>query len=79
LPTRLKDRTFQIKSSTVSVYTLKTEAEELELMLSTHENIADLGSDCATEVRTSMFITSYRCVPVKDTLAEMRLLFVFAC
>jgi hypothetical protein len=78
LPTRLKDRTFQIKSCTVSVYTLKTEAEELELM-STHENIADLGSDCATEVRACMFITSYRCVPVKNTLAEMRLHLVFAC
>ena len=79
LPTRLKDRTFQIKCSTVSVHTLKTEAEELELMLSTHQNIADLGRDCAAEVRAYMFISSYRCVPVKSTLAEMRLHLMFAC
>jgi len=79
LPIRLKDRTFQIKSSTVSVHTLKTEAAELELMLSTHENFADLGSDCAAEVRADMFITIYRCVPVKSTLAEMQLHLVFAC
>jgi len=48
-------------------------------MLSTHENIADLGSDCAAEVRAHMFITRYQCVPVKNTLAEMQLHLVFAC
>lgn len=79
MPIRLKDRTFQVKSSTVSVHTLKTEAEELELMLSTHENIADLGRDYAAEVGAYMFITIYRCVSVKGTLAEMQLHLVFAC